>query len=173
MHPYSTGQWPRRTSGIRGLGRWTRWLRQGLPDQPDGIAIRRLDGRMAERMTDRGDVNACQQVMAGHRVPPIPNSEKGSQLRVPCPCLGEAVPVIGKLLGHSDIETTGHYTHLAHDSIHDAALVDPEKLAAPRLFFHLGRSNPPPIGASRCVRRRNTRSCQPHSCLRIAALFRR
>ena len=35
--------------------------------------------------------------------------------------LGETLPVIGKLLGHNDIETTARYAHLAHDSIHEAA----------------------------------------------------
>ena len=35
--------------------------------------------------------------------------------------LGETLPVIGKLLGHSDIETTARYAHLARDSLHEAA----------------------------------------------------
>ena len=35
--------------------------------------------------------------------------------------LGETLPVIGKLLGHSNIETTARYAHLARDSIHEAA----------------------------------------------------
>ena len=35
--------------------------------------------------------------------------------------LGEYLPIIGKLLGHSDIETTARYAHLARDSLHDAA----------------------------------------------------
>ncbi len=35
--------------------------------------------------------------------------------------LGETLPVIGKLLGHSDIETTARYAHLAQDSIHGTA----------------------------------------------------
>ncbi len=35
--------------------------------------------------------------------------------------LGETLPVIGKLLGHSDIETTARYAHLARDSIHETA----------------------------------------------------
>ena len=34
---------------------------------------------------------------------------------------GESLSMIGKLLGHSDIETTARYAHLARDSIHDAA----------------------------------------------------
>ena len=35
--------------------------------------------------------------------------------------LGETLPVIGKLLGHSDIETTAGYAYLAQGSIHEAA----------------------------------------------------
>ena len=35
--------------------------------------------------------------------------------------LGETLPVIGKLLGHSDIETTARYAHLARDSLQEAA----------------------------------------------------
>ncbi|MYA95595.1 MAG: tyrosine-type recombinase/integrase [Nitrospinae bacterium] len=35
--------------------------------------------------------------------------------------LGEALPVIGKLLGHSRLETTARYAHLARDSAKEAA----------------------------------------------------
>ena len=35
--------------------------------------------------------------------------------------LGETLPVIGKLLGHHDIETTARYAHLAQHSVHQAA----------------------------------------------------
>ena len=34
---------------------------------------------------------------------------------------GPTLPVIGKLLGHNDIETTARYAHLAQDSVHEAA----------------------------------------------------
>ena len=44
--------------------------------------------------------------------------------------LGETLPVIGKLLGHSDIETTARYAHLAHDSIHETAERVAESIAA-------------------------------------------
>ena len=40
--------------------------------------------------------------------------------------LGEALPVIGKLLGHSRLETTARYAHLARDSAQEAA----ERVAA-------------------------------------------
>ena len=44
--------------------------------------------------------------------------------------LGETLPVIGKLLGHSDIETTARYAHLAQDSIHETAERIAESIAA-------------------------------------------
>ena len=43
--------------------------------------------------------------------------------------LGETLPVIGKLLGHNDIETTARYAHLAQDSIHEAASRIAESIA--------------------------------------------
>ena len=35
--------------------------------------------------------------------------------------LGETLPVIGRLLGHSDIEATARYAHLPDASIHETA----------------------------------------------------
>ena len=35
--------------------------------------------------------------------------------------LGESLPVIAKLLGHAQIQTTARYTHLTRDSVKDAA----------------------------------------------------
>ena len=40
--------------------------------------------------------------------------------------LGESLPMIGRLLGHSRIETTARYAHLANDTAHEAA----ERVAA-------------------------------------------
>ena len=36
--------------------------------------------------------------------------------------LGESLPMIGRLLGHNQVETTARYTHLARDSVHEAAM---------------------------------------------------
>ena len=44
--------------------------------------------------------------------------------------LGETLPVIGKLLGHSDIETTARYAHLAQDSLQETAERIAESIAA-------------------------------------------
>ena len=35
--------------------------------------------------------------------------------------LGESLPVIAKLLGHAQIQTTARYTHLARESVREAA----------------------------------------------------
>ena len=44
--------------------------------------------------------------------------------------LGETLPVIGKLLGHSDIDTTARYAHLAQDSLHETAERIADSIAA-------------------------------------------
>ena len=44
--------------------------------------------------------------------------------------LGESLPMIGKLLGHSQVETTARYAHLARDSVHGSATRIAESLAA-------------------------------------------
>ena len=44
--------------------------------------------------------------------------------------LGETLSVIGKLLGHSDIETTAPHDHLVRDSVHEAAERIADSIAA-------------------------------------------
>ena len=43
--------------------------------------------------------------------------------------LGESLPMIGKLLGHSQVETTARYAHLARGSVHEAAILIAESIA--------------------------------------------
>lgn len=44
--------------------------------------------------------------------------------------LGESLPMIGRLLGHSQVETTARYAHLARDRVHDSAVRISESIAA-------------------------------------------
>ena len=43
--------------------------------------------------------------------------------------LGESLPMIGKLLGHNQVETTARYAHLARDSVHESAARIAESIA--------------------------------------------
>ena len=43
---------------------------------------------------------------------------------------GHSLTMIGKLLGHNDIETTARYAHLAQDSLHETAERIAQSIAA-------------------------------------------
>ena len=51
--------------------------------------------------------------------------------------LGESLPMIGKLLGHSQVETTARYAHLARDTVHESAARVAESLAIDLFGDHL------------------------------------
>ncbi len=44
--------------------------------------------------------------------------------------LGESLPMIGRLLGHTRVETTARYAHLAKDAVHASAILVSESIAA-------------------------------------------
>ncbi len=44
--------------------------------------------------------------------------------------LGESLPMIGRLLGHAQVETTARYAHLAKDSVHDSAVRVSDSIAS-------------------------------------------
>ena len=48
--------------------------------------------------------------------------------------LGESLPMIGRLLGHTQVETTARYAHLAKDSVHDSAVRVSDSIAADILW---------------------------------------
>ena len=56
--------------------------------------------------------------------------------------LGESLPMIGRLLGHSQIETTARYAHLAKDSVRESAVRISESVAADILKDYAGQPLP-------------------------------
>ncbi|MDD9993525.1 MAG: tyrosine-type recombinase/integrase [Rhodospirillales bacterium] len=66
--------------------------------------------------------------------------------------LGESLPVIAKLLGHAQIQTTARYTHLTRDAVKDAATRVAEGIAEDILIGHAPNRGPDlrgPNGAPR------------------------
>ncbi len=75
------------------------------------------DGRCSESALD----NAWRAVREAARLEDVRIHDLRHSFASRALALGETLPVIGKLLGHSDIETTARYAHLAQHSIHEAA----------------------------------------------------
>ena len=52
--------------------------------------------------------------------------------------LGESLPMIGRLLGHTQVETTARYAHLAEDSVGDSAVRVADSIAGDLLAKYPG-----------------------------------
>ena len=54
--------------------------------------------------------------------------------------LGESLPMIGRLLGHTQVETTARYANLAKDAVQDSAVRVSDSIAAGILDGYDGRA---------------------------------
>ena len=54
--------------------------------------------------------------------------------------LGESLPMIGRMLGHTQVETTTRYAHLAKDSVRGSAVRISESIAADILKGYSGQA---------------------------------
>ena len=88
-----------------------------IPGHKPGAHMRDIDGAW-RTMRARAKLN-------GVRLHDLRHSYASRAL-----ALGEPLPMIGKLLGHSQIETTARYAHLARESVHEAAVQIAESIAA-------------------------------------------
>ena len=86
-----------------------------VPDNPYAIAGRRSGARL-KNINDPWALVRAEAGLDDVRLHDLRHSWASRAL-----ALGESLSTIGKLLGHSDIETTARYAHLARDSIHEAA----------------------------------------------------
>ena len=67
--------------------------------------------------------------------------------------LGESLPMIGRLLGHTQVETTARYAHLAQDSVRESAVCIAESIARDLLARYPSvdrRADSTPMGALIC-----------------------
>ena len=88
-----------------------------IPGPKPGTQMRDIDGAW---QTMRGRAR-----LDGVRIHDLRHSYASRAL-----ALGKSLPMIGKLLGHSQVETAARYAHLARDSVHEAAAQIAESIAA-------------------------------------------
>ena len=88
-----------------------------VPGHKPGTHIRDIDGAWQTLRARAG--------LKGVRLHDLRHSYASRAL-----ALGESLPMIGKLLGHSQVETTARYAHLARGSVHEAAARIADSIAA-------------------------------------------
>ena len=87
-----------------------------LPDNPFVIPGR-IKGRAMRNLKDPWEI-VCDR--AGLKDMRIHDARHSYASRAPA--LGESLPMIGRLLGHTQVETTARYAHLAEDSVLEFAV---------------------------------------------------
>ena len=86
------------------------------------------------------DLEACELQLPDSKTGPrrVPLSPAAAEALA----LGESLPMIGRLLGHSQVQTTARYAYLARDSVHEAA-----RRVSDRIEANLYRDCPGPMPA--------------------------
>ena len=93
-------------------------LLAGLPRDPDcpWVIPGRHPGTHLRELADAWKVVRTRACLNDVRIHDLRHSFASRAL-----ALGESLPMIGKLLGHCQVETTARYAHLARGSVHEAA----------------------------------------------------
>ena len=99
------------------------WDRQ-LPDNP-WVIPGRIKGTYMRNVNDPWKIIRARAGLEDVRLHDIRHSYASRAL-----ALGESLPMIGKLLGHTQVETTARYAHLARDSVHESAARIADSIAA-------------------------------------------
>ena len=86
-----------------------------LPDNPFVIPGK-IKGKAMRNLNDPWDIVCERAGLEDMRLHDCRHSYASRAL-----ALGESLPMIGRLLGHTQVETTARYAHLAQDSVRDAA----------------------------------------------------
>ena len=95
-----------------------------LADNPHVISGK-IRGRPMRNLNDPWEIVCERAGLAGLRIHDIRHAYASRAL-----ALGESLPMIGRLLGHSQVETTARYAHLARDAERESADRIAESIAA-------------------------------------------
>ena len=95
-----------------------------LADNPHVIPGK-IRGRPMRNLNDPWEIVCERAGLADMRLHDCRHSYASRAL-----ALGESLPMIGRLLGHTQVETTARYAHLAEDSVKESAARVAESIAA-------------------------------------------
>ena len=87
-----------------------------LPDNPFVIPGR-IKGKPMRNLNDPWEIVCDRAGLEDMRIHDARHSYASRAL-----ALGESLPMIGRLLGHTQVETTARYAHLAQDSVREFAV---------------------------------------------------
>ena len=101
-------------------------LLAGLPRDPDSLRVirRRYPGTHLRELADAWKNIRMRVGLDDVRIHELRHSFASRALAP-----GESLPMIGKLLGHSQVETTVRYAHLARNTVHESAARIADSLA--------------------------------------------
>ena len=99
-----------------------------LPDNPFVIPGK-IGGRAMRNLNDPWEIVCARAGLEDMRLHDCRHSYASRAL-----ALGESLPMIGRLLGHTQVETTARYAHLAKDSMYESAVRVSESIAADILW---------------------------------------
>ena len=85
----------------------------------------RIKGKAMRNLNDPWDIICERAGLEDMRIHDARHSFASRAL-----ALGESLPMIGKLLGHTQVETTARYAHLAEDSVRESAVRVSDSIAA-------------------------------------------
>ena len=106
-----------------------------VPDNPFVIPGR-IKGKAMRNLNDPWDVLCDRAGLKDMRIHDCRHSYASRAL-----ALGESLPMIGRLLGHTQVETTARYAHLAQDSVRDSGVRVADSLAGDFLADYPGPEN--------------------------------
>ena len=89
------------------------------------VIVGKIEGRAMRNLNDPWEVICGRAGLEDMRIHDCRHSFASRAL-----ALGESLPMIGRLLGHTQVETTARYAHLARDSVHETAARIADSIAA-------------------------------------------
>ena len=97
------------------------------------VIVGRIRGKAMRNLNDPWDIVCERAGLKDMRLHDCRHSYASRAL-----ALGESLPMIGRLLGHTQVETTARYAHLAQDSVRESAVRVAESIAGDVLANYLG-----------------------------------